>query len=588
MKQLLALGAILAILALALLTVTASAQWDIISSGRLTAQIVKVNPPPPPVPSGFSPMSKTVLDSCCSGAGITLTAISVTMSNGSTFVGTCSDSDPGSLTRIVSTSGGCTLQSSRAYSSADDGIYSLTLNMCQAGQCLNPSGPNFTLTVTGTGSATITPNVAPVADDDVAGHVITGFYLWSGGNIVPWSGTCSWSGDPIVAVKNFGWINDPYGRNGCILELSRNLGSGDDGAHFGAVTNSGGQSTSFTLNVLAASTMASTPPSTINNLLLGVYQDAGDVIQFYDGSSHPLYFTRNSTYTSGCPADTNLDTVLPGRGVIMDWNMATNCSDYSIDWDGMAAGNYDATITSRLQNFVGQHYAQHLLYGIELLNEWQGPPPGTAAGDCAVYGPYWNESTGQCVIAGAITPTQWVNGICRTTALIHATFPGVRVTLQDPAQQAVYNSGTDIKYWPPSLYNCIDNVGHNMYFFNAGNPGALKWQDLTADDSGDSIETVGQAFAWASITGKPYEADEGCDSSNDGYIYPRFFYMVGAMGVGSGGKGGMTAWGIWNSNDAGASCNMEPGGNQAAASNAMERMVANYSYTPGIIPYPGP
>lgn len=130
--------------------IPAIAQWEV------TAAVRGTKPPPPPKPTGFVPTSKSVADT--TGGNVVIATLTVSMSNGIAFNGTCSDNDPSALTTIAATAGGCNLKSAASgYSSANDGTYSLTINVCQAGQCLNPGSPNFILTITGNGGLTAPP-----------------------------------------------------------------------------------------------------------------------------------------------------------------------------------------------------------------------------------------------------------------------------------------------------------------------------------------------------------------------------------------------------------------------------------------------
>src|SRR5215469_3573109 len=139
------------VLATCLLARHAIAQFDVFAGAAMRATAVSGHAPPPPVPpvpTGFSPTAQTTSDTTSSGTVIA--SITVTMSDNSRFSGTCSDTDPSGLTSIAAASGGCLLSAARNFSSSNDGTYQITLNFCQAGQCLNPGGTNFTLTVQST------------------------------------------------------------------------------------------------------------------------------------------------------------------------------------------------------------------------------------------------------------------------------------------------------------------------------------------------------------------------------------------------------------------------------------------------------
>ncbi len=106
--------------------------------------------PSGPVPTAISPGSATVPDTMTSGT--TIATLSVTMSNGSTFSGTCSRTDtnisgPGP-TGVYTQVSGCTLETSGNYSSSYDGNHTgITLEACQNGRCVSQG---FTLAVAGT------------------------------------------------------------------------------------------------------------------------------------------------------------------------------------------------------------------------------------------------------------------------------------------------------------------------------------------------------------------------------------------------------------------------------------------------------
>lgn len=101
-------------------------------------------------PSSMSPLSATVDDNLAASAEIAM--VNVTMSDSSTFNGTCASTDS-TYTHVVAVSGGCQLnvRSGSGYGSGDDGTHTFSLSATENGHTL--SGQSFSLRINSSSSS---------------------------------------------------------------------------------------------------------------------------------------------------------------------------------------------------------------------------------------------------------------------------------------------------------------------------------------------------------------------------------------------------------------------------------------------------
>lgn len=573
--------------------IPAFAQFDV---GTIASSRSSIHAPAAPTvtPTGFTPSSATASDTAAGGSLIT--GLSVTLSNGHTFNGTCgygtpqSSTDPTGLTTLSSTSGGCNLNvNSSGYTSANDGTYQLTINPCQSGVCLNPSSPNFTLIISAS-SVSVTPTQMFAANDTPAGILITPFWVGTPpmGPFQPLLSTqsCSWVGDSIVQALQYAYPGDSggfptapsaggplstdSGQRPCVLISSRQFTSADNGNHTGTM-NVGGKSTSFTLHVGAQPT-GPTAGGNINNIAIGFQIDdpfPGDIPTTVLNQSPRTAYTmaeQGSGYQpgpSGCTGGSIDNFPYPSEHEIDVLQCGTN-SDFANQISGVWNGNF----TGYLSTFIGS--ASDPLE-LRMSNEW------SAANGCTFdkNGPFWNGNTADAANGGIspgcdgdnsgnVTVANFLAAYQNMVGLIHSNYPGVKISLYYPYAQgfSLNSNGGNVFYnapwWPPAMASTVDLVQIDQYFGpNGSSSGGWQFAMSLDTNGGGGTQGLADGFAFAAMRGVPIALDEFCDEYTDGYNLSRFLAFISYLPVANAG--------YWNTTQAGTTlCPLDPSVNNGA------------------------
>lgn len=543
--------------------VPAFAQFDV---GTMASSRSSIHAPAAPTvtPTGFTPSSATASDTAVGGSLII--GLSVTLSNGHTFNGTCgygtpqNNTDPTGLTTLSSTSGGCNLNvNSSGYTSANDGTYQLTINPCQSGQCLNPSSPNFTLIINNSTTGNLTPSSATIANDIPGNMFVMAVRIPGQVNTT----NCSWSGDAAFTVFNWTFANDTSVPPRVACEVVTTSGSPSVGDHTGTITL-GAKSETFTVHVNSGTMTAS--PAKTNQVAHG---------QYCCGiSGNPPYsFSIGGTYTDGCGGGWGFPS---GQNLVTDLHSIVcglHYSEYSAaDWHDAATGGYDAEWLSVWQNLMGAAYAAHQWYSVRLNSEWSNGDAGSSG--CSEPGGPWYNDPG-CMGgdgSGPIPVADWVGAVERIANVIHTNFPGVVVELDSPYVRST-TAITDVNYVPASLAPYIDIWGVDWYYFTqylpATSPQAYQTTDGIAGNGYGEASQPGQV-GFAAAMGTEIAMPEWCDEFTDynpGYLLTRLIYQMIDYGA--------AYESYWNSDDDSTTCIL---GNNVGANAAYNNIFGSWSY----------